>query len=92
MKQLSDIIQFGVEDLHWPAQTHPSNTFGMNWIVDHKPGLITHPSVLDFTNTLAADWEQIPVARFRNLMESLKPEEWRLLQEQSKACGFGTDR
>ena len=29
-----------------------------------------------------AEGEQIPAARFQHLLESLKPEEWRLLQQQ----------
>lgn len=30
-------------------------------------------------NALEAEWEQIPAARLRNLEESLRPENWRLL-------------
>ncbi len=31
-------------------------------------------SVLDLTNALVAEWEQIPAARLQNLVDSLKPE------------------
>lgn len=49
--------------------------------------LILSTSVSDLTNV--AKWEQISVARLRNLVNRFSLKEWRLLQQQNKTCGFG---
>jgi hypothetical protein len=47
----------------------PSKTFGMNWNVDCKPGLIAQRP--DVTNALVAEWKQVHAAMFHHLVESL---------------------
>lgn len=44
--------------------------------------------VLDLSNVLVSEWGAN--RSLQNLVESLKPEEWRLLPKQIKARGFGT--
>lgn len=59
----------------WPTRSHVSTlsgSFGMNKMVDCD----------DLITALEAEWDQIPAARFQNLMKRLKLEEWRLLQQQ----------
>lgn len=38
---------------------------------------------------LVAKKEQIQAAKFRDLVKSLKPEDWQLLEQQINAHGFG---
>ncbi len=55
--------QFGLEELDWPAQSPDLNLIQHLW------------DDLDW----ARFWEQIPAAQFQNLVESLKPGEWKPL-------------
>lgn len=49
-----------------------------------------HPaSVLDLTNAVVADWEEISATRLQNLEENLRPEEWRLLEQKINAQDLG---
>lgn len=48
----------------------------MNWITDCESGLITK-----HTNASVAEWERILAAMFQHLVETLKPQERRLLQQ-----------
>ena len=55
---------------HRALTSAPSNTFGMNWTADCKPGLIAQhqcPTSL----MLVAEWKQVPKAMFQHLVESL---------------------
>ena len=45
-------------------------------------------SVADLTNAPVDERQQIPAARFVNLEQSPKPDEWRL-EQQMNAPGFG---
>lgn len=63
-------LRFGVElDLpaHRAMTLTPSNTFVINWNAKCEPGLVVH---IDLTKALVAQWEQIPAARYQNLLES----------------------
>ena len=62
-------VEIGVE-VHKALISTPTNTFGMNWNADYKPGLIAQhqgPTSL----MLVAEWKEVPVAIFQHLVESL---------------------
>ena len=56
--------------LHRALISTPSNTFGMNWNTDCKPGLIAQHQCLT-SRMLMAEWKQVPAAMFQHLVESL---------------------
>ncbi len=58
-------FQFGVEEKNPEPQPHPTP---LGWT---GAGLYRQTSVLNFTNALVAEWEQIHAARFQNLAEGL---------------------
>lgn len=53
------------------------------WVGPHHP-----TSVLDLSNALVAEWEKIPPARRRNLVESLKAGDQRQLLHHIKSQRF----
>lgn len=55
----------------------------MNWI------LIPVTSVLNLTDTLVSERDQIFAAGSNVLVERLKPDDWRPLQQQINEHGFG---
>lgn len=63
---------FGVEELDWPQRCWDE--------LEHRLGATTHcpTSVADLTS-FVAEREQIPAARFQNLVERVFPGEWRLI-------------
>ena len=68
------ILQKNSTDLHRALTSAPSNTFGTSWNTDCQARLHRPTSVLDLTNALVAEREQIPAATFPKsvlLVESL---------------------
>lgn len=70
-------------ELDWLAKSADLNVIIQHLWDELEPRLWARlccsTSVLDLTNAFVPAWGQISAARFRNLVESLKPEEWRLL-------------
>jgi hypothetical protein len=67
-------IKLGVEELDWPAQSPDLNPIEYLWDeLDRR--LWARPnrpsSVPELTNTLVAEWKQVPAAMFQNLVENL---------------------
>ena len=67
-------VKIGVDELDWPVQSPDLNPIGHLWDelerrVRVSPNRPT--SVPDVTNSLVADWKQVPAAMFQNLVESL---------------------
>lgn len=56
--------QFGVEELDWPAQSPDLKPIHHLWD-ELRAGPYYPTSVLDLTDTLVAEWEKIPAARFQ---------------------------
>ncbi len=83
----SSLLWKYLTDLHRSLNSTPSSTFGMNWNTNCEPDLIIQHQ--GWTSLMLL-WLKISAARFqkRKGKESLKPEEWRLLQQQINAHGF----
>lgn len=82
-------LVFGV--LTWPACTEPwpqPHWTPLGWT---GARLYCPTSVLDHSKALVAEWEQIRAASFQNLVESLKPQEKRLLKPQINYRGLGNE-
>jgi hypothetical protein len=66
-------VEIGVEELDWPAQSPNLNPIKHLWD-DLECQLRARPnhttSVPDLTNTLVAEWRQVPAAMF-HVVESL---------------------
>uniref|UniRef100_A0A0E9WZG1 Uncharacterized protein n=1 Tax=Anguilla anguilla TaxID=7936 RepID=A0A0E9WZG1_ANGAN len=58
---LSRTVGKNLTGLHRTLTSTPSNTFGISWKANCKPGLIAQ-SMTDLTNALLVEWKQIPVA------------------------------
>ena len=69
-----EIVEIGVEELDWPAQSPDLNPIKHFW-EELERRLRTRPnrptSVPDLTNTLVAEWNQVPASVFQHLVESL---------------------
>ncbi|CDQ92928.1 unnamed protein product [Oncorhynchus mykiss] len=69
------IIEIGVKELDWPAQSPDLNPIEHLWD-ELECGLRARPnrptSVPDLTNALVAEWKQVPSAMFQHLVESQK--------------------
>ena len=58
--------------LHRALASTLSNTFGMNWITDCKPGLIAHHQFSTSQMLLwLNEWKQVPATMSQHLLESL---------------------
>lgn len=66
---------------HQP-QPHPTSFGGNGKLTAGQALSPKKNSLLDLTNALVSEWEQIPAVSFQNLVESLKRQEWRLLYQQ----------
>ena len=67
-------VEISLEELDWPAQSPDLNLIEHLWDeLEHRlrarPNLPT--SVPELTNTLVAEWKQVPAAMFQHLVETL---------------------
>ena len=67
-------VKIGVKELDWPVQSPELKPIEHLWdeLERRLRAMLNRPtSVPDLTNTLVAEWKQVPAAMFQHLVESL---------------------